>query len=187
MFVTATFISIGSMFQYAFLPMAVWVLIAAVILKIFRPKEVAAFILGLLAPYWIALGFGWIHFSEFRMPEPAPLFGENIDPANLFVIMLSTGFAIFIGIAIGISNSLRIYAGNSRVNAFNSVISWLGIVCAACIIIDFNNILAYLATLYFAVAVQFANLCALWQFKHEWLVILLPSAVYILFFILFMI
>lgn len=184
LFAVATFISIGSMFQYAFLPMGLAALIGALIMKVLRFKELATFLLGLISPYWIALGFGWIKFSEFRLPEPLPLFSGSYDGTTLFLLMLSVGVAIFIGVMTGFAVGLRLYAGNSKVNAMNGVITWTGIISVICILIDFNNIFAYLATLYLAVAVQLANLCALWQFRHEWLVTFLPGTVFVTFFIL---
>lgn len=184
MFVTGTFISIGSMFEYAFVPMVAVYLIAAIVLKIFRVKEIMAFILGLVAPYWVCLGFGWISPLQFQIPSPSPLFSDPSQAADLFLLVLSAGIAVLFGLAFGIADAIKIYAGNSRVNAMNSVIVWMGIICAVCMTIDFNNLPAYLATLFFCVALQFANLCALWQIRHEWLVSLIPSAVYVALFVL---
>ena len=183
MFLVATFLSIGSMFQYAFLPMILVYIIASVILKISRPKELTAFIFGLIAPYWITIGFGWINPDSFKMPAPTSLFSGLYNPADLFILMVSVGSAIFLGIAFGIPSLLKTYAGNSQVNAMNSVIAWLGIISMLCILIDFNNVMAYLATLFLAVAAQLANTCALWHFRHEWLVTFLPGLLFLFFFV----
>ena len=182
MFLIATFLSLGSMFEYAFLPMGLAYLLGALIMKALRLKELLAFFMGLVAPYWVGLGFGILKLEWFRMPEITYLFADRELALEIFLLLVSVAVVIFIGICTGMSNSIRLYAGNSRVNAMNLAISVLGSLCVICILIDFNNILAYLATLYFTVAVQLANLCALWQMRHEWIVVGVAAIIFIGFF-----
>ena len=35
--------------------------------KVLRIKETVAYIMGLVAPYWVALGFGLVSFSDFNV------------------------------------------------------------------------------------------------------------------------
>lgn len=182
-FVIATLISIGSMMQYAFLPMIVPYVLGAMIMKAFRFKEFMALCMGLLAPYWIGIGLGLIPLEWFRMPDITNLFSNFTVAYEIFVLALSVGIVIFVGIILALNNSIKLYAGNSRVNAMNMTVTLLGLVSVVCILIDFTNMLAYLDTLYFSAAVQVANLCALWSFRREWLIVLIPGVVYVLFFI----
>lgn len=183
MFLIATFISVGSMFQHAFLPMIVPYVATAIIMKSFRIKELLAVGMGLIAPYWVGVGLGLIPPEWFRMPEITNLFDDYAQASDLFVLMLNIGVASLMVLLLGINNSIKLYAGNSRINAMNLAITLLGLTSMACIIIDFSNMMAYLATLYLAAAVQVANLCALWHFKREWIVVAVPAAAYIAFFI----
>lgn len=183
MFVIATLFSVGSMFQYAFLPYIFAYIVGAIVMKAFRFKEFLATVMGLVAPYWTGVGLGLIDPGWFRLPEITDLFNGYAQAPELFVLMLSVGLAIFVGFLLGVNNSIKLYAGNSRVNALNLAIDMVGLVSAVCVVVDFTNMLAYLATLYLAVAVQVANLCALWHFRREWLWVLVPSLVYIGFFI----
>ena len=186
MFAVATFVSVGSMFQYGFLPFIAFFIITAGIMKIFRLKEMIAFFLGLVSPYWVGVGLGWIPLSYFRLPSLSPLLENTSMMLEIFFLMASVATAIFIGLICGVIDSVKIYAGNSQVSAMNNVVYWLGFICVACVLVDFNNMFTYIPTLYFTVAVQLANLCALRKFKHEWLVTFLPSLVFIGFFIVFM-
>lgn len=183
MFLIATFLSVGSMFEYAFIPLIAAYLVGAVAMKVMRFKELMAFAMGLLAPYWVGIGLGIIPLDWFRLPEMSYIFGGQIIAIELYLLLVSVAVAIFIGVVVGITVSIKLYAGNSKVNAMNFCISAIGIVCLICIFIDFSNMPAYLATLYFTVAVQLANLCALWRFRHEWMVTAITGIIFIGFFI----
>ena len=65
----------------------------------------------------------------------------------------------------------------------NMCVSILGIASFVCILIDYENMPAYVMSLYLAAAVQLANICALWNPRHEWTVTVIPSLVFILLFI----
>ena len=139
--------------------------------------------MGLIAPFWVGVGMGLIPLEAFSLPELTNLFSDYIHSSDLFVLLLSVGAAIFIAVILGLNNGIKLYAGNSRINALNMSISFIGVTCIIRIIIDFSNMMAYITTLYFTLAVQIANLCALWHFRHEWLVVTLPALTYIAFFI----
>lgn len=186
MFLIGTVISVASMFQYASLPYTLAYIIAGIIMKAFRIKEFLAMVMGLAAPYWVGVGLGIIGLDAFRMPEITNLFNGFTGAPDLFALMLSVGLAIFFGLALGMNNSIKLYAGNSRTNAMNMTINMVGLVSIICVVADFNNMMAYLTTLYFTVAVQIANLCALWHIRKEWLAAFIPGIIYIGFFIFFL-
>ncbi|MDE6577913.1 MAG: hypothetical protein K2J82_08700 [Muribaculaceae bacterium] len=184
MFTIATLLSVGSMFQYAFIPLAVAYIVGAIAMKAFRIKECLAMIMGFIAPYWVGLGLGLISPDWFKLPEFTNLFSDFTQTSERFVLMVEVGLAIFIGCLLGLNNGIKLYAGNSQVNAMNTCITLLGAVCIICIVADFSNMMAYLATFFFTVAVQVANLCALWNIRREWLVVFIPSLIYILLFVI---
>ena len=183
-FIIATFISIGSMCQYAFLPFIIPIVAGAAIMKAFRIKELIALGMGLLAPWWVALGMGIIPPEDVTIPEISNLFNGFVATPDLFVLFLSVGLASFIGLVLGFNNSIKLYAGNSRVNALNMTLSLTGLTCMIFVIADFNNMMAYLTTLYFTIAVQIANLCALWPIKREWIIGAVIALIYVIFFLI---
>lgn len=183
LFAIGTFLGIGSMFQYGFIPMMPAYVLMAVAMKNLRIKEFIAFLLGIAAPFWVSIGLGIIPLENFQLPEIVPLFINYDNALEIFLLVASTGIAIFLGVMTGLFDSVRLYAGNSRVNAMNVCVSILGIFSIVCVVVDFNNMLVYLATLYFTVAVQLANVCALWNMKHQWLVTAIPALIFIGFFV----
>lgn len=179
MFLIGTMFSVGSMIQYAFIPYILPYAIGAIMMKAFRIKEFLAMGMGIIAPYWVGVGLGIISPEWFKLPEITNLFNGFAQAPDLFLLMVSVGIASFFGLLLGLNNSIKLYAGNSRINALNMSISLVGVVSILCIIIDFSNMMAYIATLYFTVAVQVANLCALWHIRREWLLTAIPALIYI--------
>lgn len=160
MFAVATYLSLGSMVQYAFVPLILIYPIMAMMAKVLRLKETVAYIMGLVAPYWVALGFGLISFSDFRPPQflvDIP----NADGNYLLLVFVSLCTLALIGLMMTLNNAMLIYAGNMRVRTANNMINLLGFACALFMIIDFDNFGAYASSFCFAVAVQISNFFAM--------------------------
>lgn len=178
-FMIGVVIGFGSMVQYAFLPMAFVYLLWTLFMKVLRIKETLAFIAGILCPYWIALGTGWIGFDNFHFPSLSPLLDMNADPSEFFIFLSGIALAASLGFILSFVNSIKLYAGNSKVNAMNLCVSTLGAAAVVCILVDFDNMEAYVVTLYMACAIQIANICALWNPKMPWIVTVIPSLLYL--------
>ena len=175
--------SFGSMFQYAFIWMCVLYLVWAILMKVMRFKEFLAFILGLATPYWISLGFGFISINDFHWPVLVPLFNSIKDYSDVWILLGGIGLATILGLATFMINSMKLYAGNSRVNAMNLCVTLLGLWILICMLVDYENIPAYVITLYMCVAIQIANICAVWHFSYKWIVTVIPDSLFILLFI----
>lgn len=160
-FLIATFLSVGSMVQYAFIPGIAAFLIAGFIIRSLHPKELMAYLLGLVAPYWVAVGLGLVPLQYFRLPQFSNLFTEVGSRTDLFVMIVGMGIAFLISALICMNNAVRLYAGNSTIRRYNNAINVAGFLSALCMMIDFNNLFAYAGILNFFMAVQLGNLFAL--------------------------
>lgn len=158
LFVIASILSAGSMIEYAFLFMMPVYLIGAIIVKCFDIKALAAYIMGLIAPYWIVVGLGIVPIDSISFPHLSNVFGSFASKGDMLFGFLNVGITAFIGFALAFMNSVRFYTGNSRKRGFNAVINLLGGFILLCMIFDFENLLAYLATGYFITAIQLGNL-----------------------------
>lgn len=183
MFILGVVLGIGSMFQYAFLPMACVYILFALFMKVLRIKETLAFLAGILCPYWISLGVGWLRLSDLHFPSITPLYGLPADHSEFFLLLTGIAIATVTGFIVVLINSMKLYAGNSKVNAMNLCISTLGAASVVCILVDFDNMPAYVLSLYMACALQLGNICALWNPKMPWLVTVLPSLPFIAIFV----
>ena len=184
MFVITTILSLGSMIQYAFIFMIPVYLIGAMLLKCFNFKSLIAFMMGIIAPYWVGVGLGIISLEQFRMPTFTNLFDGYATKSGLFFGLLNVAVTVVTGLILALNNSVKLYAGNTQKRLYNTVINVLGLVCAACMVIDFNNMVAYMTTVYMITAVQLANLFALWNIQYGTRWILALSALYILGFVM---
>lgn len=183
MFILGVVAGLGSMFQYAFLPMAFLYFLWSLFMKVMRIKETLAFLTGILCPYWIALGIGWIHFSDFHFPALNPLFGISGDYADFLLLLIALGIAAVVVFILGLINFMKLYAGNSRINAMNLCMTTLGITSLICILVDFDNMPAYVVTLFMSTAAQLANICVLWNPPMPWAVSAIPALLYIAIFV----
>lgn len=169
MFAIATYLSLGSMVQYAFLPLMIVYPLMAIIDKILRFKEIVAYVIGLIAPYWVAIGLGLVSFSDFQMPhflESLPV----VDGNYLLMVFISLGTLALIELMMSLNNAMLIYAGNIKVRRFNNMINLLGFSCGLLMLADFDNFGAYASSFCFAGSVQIANFFALRRIpqSHIW-------------------
>lgn len=183
MFILGFVVGAGSMVQYGFLPMAIVYFLWALFMKVLRVKETLALLAGVICPYWIALGIGWIKLSDLHFPSITPLLSLATDRIDFLLMLIGIAVAAVVGFICVLTNSMKLYAGNSRVNAMNLCVTSLGAASVICIVVDYDNMPAYVLSLYMACAVQLANICALWNPRMPWIVTAFPSAIYIAIFV----
>lgn len=161
MFSIATFLSIGTMIQYAVIPLIVAVFLSAWAMKCLHFREICAFILGLAAPYWICLGTGLIKISDFHIPNITLIYISNTDMAVTLVTVIGCAVLFLLAALLTLSNLVTLYAGNTRIRCENNVINIFGLIAALCMAADYTNMFAYMGVFYLWVAVQIANMFAL--------------------------
>lgn len=175
-FLIATVLSLGSMVQYAFLPMAIAYLACGLVMRSLAFRELIAFLLGIIAPYWVAVGLGLVPLSSFRTPGLANIFYELPSKADIFIVLLSTGIFFLAAALICMNNAMILFAGNSGVRRMNNCINIIGFSSALCMMADFNNLFAYSASLYLWIGVQAGNLFALHKLPKPRIALAIISA-----------
>ncbi len=159
-FFAATCLSVGSMFEYAFIPLALALFLSCFVMEIMRPKEFIAFGLGIISPYWVGIGLGLIDPLAMRLPMPHMIFSGGIAPAMLPPIII-IGVIAFLGWMLSLYNRMIIYSGNTRVRRSIMVINIFGTISALAMAFDIDNIPAYLGVMNVWIAIQLANLFTL--------------------------
>lgn len=183
-FVIATVLSIGSMFQYSFFFMTMPLFIIMAMFKCLRVRETIAVILGLIAPYWIVIGFGIVPIDAFTVPELTNLFDGSAPKGVMFIGVINLAVTALLSLVLGLNNGIKLYAGNTQRRLYNMAINVLQLTCAACMIFDFNNITTYIATFYLTASFQFANMFALSRIRKPWIWSLMICAIYVAFYII---
>lgn len=162
-FVVATLLSLGSMIQYTFVLMIVPVIIIGIMFKCMHIRELLALLLGLVAPYWVAIGFGLISPYALAMPSFTNLFNGYLPDNMLLTGLINIGCTGVVGMILALYNGIKLYAGNTRRRLFNMAINVLGLYCLLCMVFDSDNLTAYIVTFFVSVSFQWANLFALWH------------------------
>lgn len=183
-FLIATILSLGSMIQYGFLFMAVPILIIAAMFKCLHLREAFAFLMGLAAPYWIVLGLGLIPLDALVFPQLSNIWQSSLSHEMMFTGLLNIGFTAVVSLLLGLNNAMKLFAGNLRHQTFNAAVIVMEFCSVAMMVLDYNNLTAYIVTFYMCAAFQFANLFALWKIRKPWIPALIICAIYLTFFII---
>ena len=184
LFLMATILSLGSMAQYSFLIMSIPLLIVAAMFKCLRLREVIAFVMGLCAPYWIALGLMLIPPESLRLPAPTMLWNDVPSHEAIFAGLANIGFTALVSLILGLNIGMKLYAGNTRRRMFNIAIDIVQAAALVAMIFDFNNMTAYVVTFFMGATFQYANIFSLWNLRKPWIWLLAISAAYVAFLVL---
>jgi hypothetical protein len=184
LFLMATILALGSMVQYSFLIMSIPLLIVAVTFKSLRMREVIAFGMGLCAPYWIVLGLMLIPVDSLRLPEPMTLWNGMPSHTAIFTGLANLGFTAVVSLILGLNNGMKLYAGNTRRRMFNMAVDIVQAAALIAMILDFNNMTAYVVTFFMGAAFQYTNIFSLWNLRRPWIWLTGICAVYVTFLIL---
>lgn len=157
MFYLASVIGLGSMIQYAFIPYALVYLLAAALLKVIKPRETIAYLIGLVAAYWVLIGSGIIPISSFRFPEIHLINEGFTPPSDVLVMLIGIGLTMLLGAIMLFNNAVNMTGASSKARSFNKVVNFVGIASAIFMVLDFTNMTAYIATMNIAVGIQLAN------------------------------
>lgn len=185
-FVMASILSVGSMFQYAFLMMIPVYILGGVLMKSLRIRETIAFLLGLVAPYWVFIGLGIVPFPSLQMPDTLRVLSTARADRVLGIALIAGSVTAILGVILAVYNSLRLLMRNARPRSMHATISLMGIVCTLCMLLNFNNFVSYLGTLALWLSLEIAMTFSLYEVRGQRFWIGIVSAFCIAVFILFL-
>lgn len=165
LFVVATVLSVGSMFQYAFIPLGIAAFICAFMMESMSLKGFFAMGLGIIAPYWVGIGLGLIAPADLRLPMPHTIFEGGLSP-ELFILVIIVGILALCAAIISLYNGIILYAGNSRVRRSILVMNTFGITALIAMLLDVYNINSYIGVFFIWFSIQFANLFTLRELRR---------------------
>lgn len=165
-FIIGTLPAIGAMFQCSFVMMIPVYIGGGLLMKSFRLRELIAFIFGLIAPYWIALGMGMVAPEAFRMPEIFTVFravkvGESLN-LTLVTACIMGGLAVICALY----NTVRLFNRNSRLRCMHSTFNLMGFMAIMGMLFNFNNFPAYYGTIALWCAIELATLFYFYNIRY---------------------
>lgn len=167
LFICATMVSITAMFCEAGILFAVAILFMGAVLGCMSFKGIMAFLLGLMAPWWILIGFGVIKLQELQWIAPVDIFHLWGEGEYDFMFWINAGVSALIFILCSLYNSVGLYAGNPKRRRMCNSIMVLGFFTIGGMVFDAGHATDYIVTLYIALAVQLANLFALHNLRYR--------------------
>lgn len=172
----------GSMLQGACLWLMPVFLAGMACLQVFRVREVAAALLGVLTPFWIMFGLGLASPASLQWPEP--LFISQIpgSPTTIIALLIPAGTAALLLVILMLYNALNTLSEGVRMRALHTFINLLGLACIVLIVFDCRHLPAYLSTLIFCIAFVLARTFTLTRSPRAWI---LPVSIYALFIIIY--
>lgn len=157
LFAIGSLISLGSTVQTAFIPFAIVYPIGAAIMKALGVKDTAAYIMGIISPYWALVGLGIVNPLDFRIEWQTGLFTLAPPAKTVFIIAIGVAVTALWGIILGFDNAIRLLKANVDVRRANRIFALLGIVALLGCIFNFPDMPAFLPTLFLGASVQLAN------------------------------
>lgn len=172
-FALASLLGLGSTFQVAFVPFIPAYFGAAFLLKEMRWREIAAFFLGLTAPYVALLGLGIVSFGSFSFELLSPIALADALTPGFMLLAIAVALTVLLTTFAALDNYLHLLKGNVETRHFNVAVFLVGLAAVAGIVINFANMTAYLATLFMVSTFQTANAYSLTRNRPRFILVLL--------------
>lgn len=159
-FIIASLLSLGSTIQYAcvlYMPLYVAAAIAA---KSFSLRNIPAFVIGIIAPYWCLLGTGAASFASLQLPTMSNVLNGFAPAGEILTMTIATGMTAIAWLVLVFNNSIQLLKSNSYVRHFNTVFNIIGGGSLILMLCDFTNIMAYMSTFMMCMAIETAQATA---------------------------
>lgn len=141
LFLAASAASFGAMTQYAFIPLALALLPAAAILGQLNAKTLAAYLMGLAAPWAIMLGFGAVSPFEIHLPE---MWESGIT--SQWAALAAAALTALTGIVLMIRTAMAPPSRSTLIMRQNRAIGTLLTVLTIAMAVDYTNFAVYVPT-----------------------------------------
>lgn len=178
-FILGTLPAIGAMFQYSFLVMIPVYIGGGLLMKSFRIREFIAFVFGLIAPYWIAIGLGIVSPFSFRLPETLQIFNRKAVESDIFLTLMGAGIMALVGFILSLYNAVRLFSRNSRLRCMHMAFNAMGYVAVLAVIFDFTNFVAYFGTLALWLSIELATMLHFYNIRRPQLALVILLAVFL--------
>ena len=169
----------GALFEYGFLFYVPVLLIGLAQMRIMNLRTLLAALMGLMAPLWIVWGFGLVPLDflsrlDFRFRLPASL----SELPGGYPYLASLLFTLALGVGLGLTNFIKIYAYNARARACNGLLSVGSLFTAVFAVADFMNSTFYILLLDCCVAFQMGHYFRLYAQRRAYVLAIGLMVVY---------
>lgn len=171
-------LSLGTAFQYCFAPFILLFWFICMQLKVYNLRTFTASLMGVASVWILLLGFGIVDIDRLQMPSLHNVFAGDLSPMRLYLPMLALVTAILLIAAITM-NFMKAFAYNAHARAMNGALVLLSFVILLMMVIDSQNMPAYMPLLNVSAAMQITHYFVNHRFERQYIAILAVLFVYI--------
>lgn len=167
-FLVGFLLSLCSVFDYAALFYIPVFFIGFMQVQAMSFRGFLAMAVGVLLPYWIGYGFGWIDFQQFTLPDLAitwEKYRDTFDPVNAVRVIITAAT----GTILGFSNVFKIMATRLQLRSYNGFFNLLAVATLIFMVVDVANVNTYIVTLNCCVAIQIAHFFSIHKFTRRYM------------------
>lgn len=151
-------------------------------MSVFSRRTLLAALIGLLTPWILVLGYGFVSPGDIHMPHMHPIFDE-IDFSNTLLLILTLTFTVFIALLGYVLNMFKTIAYNARARAFNNTFVIMAVITVLAMCVDYRNVSSYIPMLNFCAAMEVAHYFATHRGDRSFVAVFTIIAVYAAFFV----
>ncbi|MDE6301726.1 MAG: hypothetical protein K2M19_08420 [Muribaculaceae bacterium] len=178
-FLVFVILSLGCAVQYCFLVFVPVFLLMCAQMRIFNTRTLLAAFLG-CATVWInLLGFGIVDLDDFHLPEVQSIFAAP-DLMDVLYMLIVAGLTAALLLTATLLNVVKTIAYNARARAYNGALVLVALVAFAAMVLNYNNVLAYLPLLNMCAAYQLTHYFVNHTFDRQYVAVLSVAGVYVL-------
>lgn len=174
-YMTFAIVSAGTMFRCAYALLIPVLLLGYLYLRALNFRGVVAMVLGLVTPWWIALGLGLVSYTDLMLPQVEPIWLRvTRQPADL-LMALATATAV-LGLVLVVMNLLRLLNYRLQTRVYNTFFVVTLVLTVVAMGLDCRDLTSLLPLLNLTVAVQVAHAYTLSHFQYRYVFMLLLIA-----------
>ncbi len=181
-FLTFLLLSAGAVVQYCFLLFIPIFLIICAQMRIFNARSVLAAVFGLATVWIIMLNFGLIGLEDISFPVITSVFGM-LDLDDTLYLLSAAGLTSLLLVVSIAMNIFKTMAYNARSRSFNGALTILSVISIIAMMIDYNNLFAYISLLNMCAAFQITHYFVNHRYDYQYLGVLAVVGIYILLYI----
>lgn len=176
-FLVMAVLSCSVMFHWAFIALIPPFLLGFAYMRSLGFKGFLAALIGLITPFWIALGTGLVSPSDFKPIEIHAVW-NTLETAQAGVLIAWVVLLIIITIAVTVMNLFSIYTYRLQLRVYNAFFVMVIICTLVAMCIDYRDFSIFIPMLNYCLAIQIAHAFTISTFvkRHVFIFILMALA-----------
>lgn len=171
-FLISVILSCCCMFQYTFVYLIPVFFIGFLQMRAMHIRSALAMLFGLITPFWIVLGLGFVGFEELQAPQLVNVW-EHLGVEEYRNIIIQLSVTAFVTLVLLFTNVLQIINYKMQVRAYNGFFLVLTILTMIVMAVDFDNVMVYLPVLNLCLSIQIAHTFTIQKYLRKYIPYLL--------------